>query len=108
MTDVLVVDPTPTVSDAIATRRSVRAFLPDPVSESLVREILATASRSASGGNLQPWKVNVLAGQARDHFVAAVAEDAVDEGENQVGPAIDDECNARLRPAEVNARIGRP
>jgi len=65
---------TPTVSEAIATRRSVRGFLPDPVPEAVVREILALASRSASGGNLQPWKVNVLAGEARDRFVATVAE----------------------------------
>ncbi len=68
------VEPTASVSDAIATRRSVRAFLPDPVPEEVVREILSTASRSASGGNLQPWKVHVLAGEARDRFVATVAE----------------------------------
>lgn len=66
--------PTPRVSEAIETRRSVRAFKPDPVPEAIVREILATASRSASGGNLQPWKVAVIAGEARDRFVATVAE----------------------------------
>jgi nitroreductase len=64
----------PSVSHAIQTRRSVRAFLPDPVAESDVREILEIASRSASGGNLQPWKVSVLAGAARDALVGAVAE----------------------------------
>jgi len=40
----------------------------------VVRKILATASRSASGGNLQPWKVSVLAGEARNEFVNTVAE----------------------------------
>ena len=69
-----VVDPSPTVSEAIRTRRSVRGFLDKSVPESLVREILETASRSASGGNLQPWKVSVLAGDARDAFVNTVAE----------------------------------
>jgi len=68
------VEPSPTVSHAIHSRRSVRAFLPDPVGEHLVREILSTASRAASGGNLQPWKVSVLAGEARDALVNAVAE----------------------------------
>ncbi|MDP6979715.1 MAG: nitroreductase [Myxococcota bacterium] len=69
-----IVEPTPRVTDAIETRRSVREFLPDPVPEDVVRSILTTASRSASGGNLQPWKVSVLGGEARDRFVASVAE----------------------------------
>ena len=72
--EAFVIDPSPTVSRAIETRRSVRSYLPDPVPEAIVREILSTASRAASGGNLQPWKVNVLAGDARDAFVNAVAE----------------------------------
>ena len=74
MSEAFVIEPSRSVSQAIATRRSVREFLPNPVSEDIVREILATASRSASGGNLQPWKVSVLAGAARDALVNAVAE----------------------------------
>jgi nitroreductase len=70
----LSVDPSPTVTHAIETRRSVRAYLSDPVPESVVRSILATASRAASGGNLQPWKVSVLAGDARDAFVNTISE----------------------------------
>lgn len=70
----LVVDPSISVREAIETRRSVRDFLPDPVPESVVREILSCASRAASGGNLQPWKVSVLAGDARDTFVQLIAE----------------------------------
>jgi len=70
----LIVDPSPTVSQAIATRRSIRQFLGRPVEESVVREILERASRAASGGNLQPWKVSVLAGEVRDEFVRTVAE----------------------------------
>ena len=69
-----VVDPSPSVTHAIQTRRSVRGFLDKAVSESTVREILEVASRAASGGNLQPWKVSVLAGDARDEFVHAVSE----------------------------------
>jgi len=63
-----------TVSEAIETRRSVRDFKSDPIAEKWIREILATASRAASGGNLQPWKVYVLAGAARDALVRAVAD----------------------------------
>jgi nitroreductase len=63
-----------TVSQAIETRRSTRAFLPDPVPDATVRELVATATRAASGGNLQPWRLYVLTGAARDRLVAAVAE----------------------------------
>ncbi len=45
------------VSDAIATRKTVRAFKPDPVSRKTVEDILTLAARAPSGGNLQPWKV---------------------------------------------------
>jgi nitroreductase len=52
-----------TVTEAVERRISVRAFRPDPVPAELVREILTTASRAPSGGNLQPWRVHALAGE---------------------------------------------
>jgi nitroreductase len=51
--------------EAIATRRSVRAFLPRPVPRETVERLLALAARSPSGSNIQPWKVHVLAGERR-------------------------------------------
>jgi len=51
--------------EAIRTRRSIRAFLPTPVARETVEEILTLASRSASGSNIQPWKVRVIAGDKR-------------------------------------------
>jgi nitroreductase len=50
------------VTQAALARISVRAFKPDPVPGALVREILETAARAPSGGNLQPWRVHALAG----------------------------------------------
>jgi nitroreductase len=50
---------------AIVTRKSVRAFLPTPVARATVEELLALASRSPSGSNIQPWKVRVFAGEVR-------------------------------------------
>jgi nitroreductase len=50
------------VSEALDSRMSCRAFLPDPIPESTIRRILAAASRAPSGGNLQPWYVDVLTG----------------------------------------------
>lgn len=53
------------VAEALATRRSIRAFLPDEVPRELIDRVLAMAARSPSGNNAQPWKVYVLTGQAR-------------------------------------------
>jgi nitroreductase len=60
------------VDGTITTRHSVRAFLPTPVPREVVSEILAVASRAPSGTNTQPWRVHVVAGQARTRLVEAV------------------------------------
>lgn len=62
----------PGVTEAILGRRSVRAFLPDPVPEALIREILDLARFAPSGSNMQPWFVDVLAGDALEALKAAV------------------------------------
>lgn len=48
------------VSKAVENRNSVRDFLSNPVSNNTIEELLIKASRSPSGGNLQPWRVYVL------------------------------------------------
>lgn len=63
--------------EALATRRSVRAFLPTPVPRATVEELLALASRAASGSNIQPWKVHVIAGEPRARLSRAIL-DALD------------------------------
>jgi len=60
------------VDAAITSRRSVRGFLSTPVPESTVREILEVAARAPSGTNLQPWKVHVLTGAARQRLSDAI------------------------------------
>ena len=57
------------VSEAVAARKSVRAFLDRPVPEDLLRELLTKASRAPSGGNLQPWRVFVLNGESMPKFL---------------------------------------
>ncbi len=54
-----------TVTEALQTRISTRAFLPRPVSEATIRDILDVARWSPSGGNMQPWKVIAVAGAAQ-------------------------------------------
>lgn len=62
------------VDKAIATRRSVRAFLPDPVPQSEVAAILEVAARAPSGTNMQPWKVYVTMGEAKQRLSDAVLQ----------------------------------
>lgn len=60
------------VDDAITSRRSIRAFLPTPIPEATIREILDVSARAPSGTNTQPWKVHVLTGDARRRLADAV------------------------------------
>jgi len=62
------------VSTAIDTRMSCRAFLATPVPRATIVQILEQAKRAPSGGNLQPWLVHALAGQALTDFVALVRD----------------------------------
>lgn len=70
------------VDTVMVGRHAVRAFLPTPVSRATIEAILAVARRAPSGTNLQPWRVHVLTGAARQHLVDAVcaAYDADEPG----------------------------
>jgi len=63
------------VTEAVMQRKSVRDFLPDPISNDTIRDLLEKASRAPSGGNVQPWKIWVINGESmaafRKHFAEA-------------------------------------
>lgn len=61
------------VSDAIAARRSVRAFRAEVPPACVVRALLEQASRAPSGGNLQPWRVHALTGEPLTQLLVQVA-----------------------------------
>ena len=56
------------VSEAVDSRKSIRAFLETPVDDLLIKELLEKSSRAASGGNLQPWKIYVISGETMNSF----------------------------------------
>ena len=62
------------VDKAIVTRGSTRAFLSTPVDYKLIKKILSVAAWAPSGTNMQPWKVTVLAGKARQKLCDAICE----------------------------------
>nr|WP_207792349.1 nitroreductase [Polymorphobacter multimanifer] len=55
-------------------RRSVRGFLPDVVDGAVIRRVVEAAGRAASGGNLQPWSIDVLAGEPLERLKAIMRE----------------------------------
>lgn len=61
------------VADAVMARTSIRAFLPKPVTQKDLEEILTIARYSPSGGNLQPWHVYGVAEGGMARFRAAFA-----------------------------------
>jgi nitroreductase len=60
------------VTEAVATRRSIRQFLPTPVEQEKLQRVLAKAQRSPSGGNTQPWNAVILTGQPLADLTAAI------------------------------------
>ena len=50
------------VSEAVASRRSIRRFLPDAVDPGVLLRVLEKAQRAPSGGNVQPWNAHVVTG----------------------------------------------
>ncbi|WP_257545883.1 nitroreductase [Sphingopyxis sp. DBS4] len=63
----------PSVTEALHRRRSVRAFTDAPVDPDVLKAVFAAAQRAPSGGNLQPWQVTLVTGEPWDRVKSAVA-----------------------------------
>lgn len=64
-----------TVTEAVSSRRSVRAFLDEPVDRAVIERVLAKAQRAPSGGNVQPWHGIVLTREPLARLFARIAEE---------------------------------
>ena len=53
---------------------ALNIVLPTPVARATVEDLLATAARSASGSNIQPWRVRVVAGARRAQLTKAIVD----------------------------------
>jgi len=65
-------DAAATLDAFVRSRRSVRAFLPDPVPKDQLIEILEIASAAPSNFNSQPWRVHLLAGRPKRELGDAI------------------------------------
>jgi len=52
--------------EVVLGRRSIRGYKPDPVSRTLIREVIELAMRAPSSLNTQPWNFYVVAGGPLD------------------------------------------
>lgn len=62
------------VTEAVQSRRSVRAFLDKPVDQAVLQRVLEKAQRSPSGGNTQPWNAVMLTGEPMQALFQSVAD----------------------------------
>jgi nitroreductase len=62
------------VTDAVAQRKSIRAFTDEPVDDEALSSVLKAALRAPSGGNVQPWRLFVLNGDAMTRFKTQMEE----------------------------------
>ncbi len=65
------------VETAIRTRRSVRGFTSTCVSSETMQQVFEMAQRSPSNCNIQPWRIFVASGAARDRLRRAMVEQAM-------------------------------
>ncbi len=53
---------------AIRTRRSIRCFLPRPVSKEIIQELISESLWAPSWANTQPWEIVVVTGEPLERF----------------------------------------
>ncbi len=70
--------------DALRQRRSVRAFLNKNVEPEKIKAILAAASHTPSGANMQPWQVAVVTGSSKQKLQSKI-EDSFRSEESRKG-----------------------
>jgi nitroreductase len=75
------------VIDAVNARRSVRAFLPDPIDNDTIARLLTGASRAPSGGNVQPWRIYVLNGESMARFRTFLADRPIEPPAYDIYPS---------------------
>jgi nitroreductase len=74
------------VTEAVNARKTIRAFLPDPVDDAMIERLLVGASRAPSGGNVQPWRIYVINGDTMTRFRQRVADGEPSEPEYPIYP----------------------
>ncbi|MEO0033398.1 MAG: hypothetical protein RIS94_3156 [Pseudomonadota bacterium] len=99
-----------TVSEAVLSRRSIRAFQDKPVPLDMIRRVLDKARWAPSGCNFQPWEATVVTGEPlkelQAKMLAAPMQDPIEYSFSD--PEVIPECKARLQQvgAAMYASLG--
>ena len=76
--------------DAVTSRKSFRAFKPDPVPKGLIERILELTLHAPSAINLQPWEFTVVIGEEKERLsrrlIKAYKEKQISCGPGNVKP----------------------
>jgi len=87
------------VSKAVLSRRSVRAFKPDPVPLDVMQRVMDRARWAPSGCNFQPWQATIVTGaplaELQGKMLAAPFQDPPEYSFSQ--PEVIPECKTRLQ-----------
>jgi len=62
------------IKEAVAARRSIRGFKPDPVPRKVLEEIVRISTRAPSALNTQPWGIVIVTGEPLAKIRSANAE----------------------------------
>ncbi|MDT8280799.1 MAG: nitroreductase [Erythrobacter sp.] len=85
------------VTQAVTTRRSIRAFLDKPVDLETLTRVMDTARWAASGCNYQPWEASILTGQPLRDLQARLTASAPQAAEyDWTAPGAEDGYKQRL------------
>ena len=93
-------------SRMVSSRRSVRAFLPDPVDQALIGKIFTLAASAPSNCNTQPWLSHVVSGSKRDLMHDALMK-TVGVGENQLDFPYEGKYDGVYRQRQLEVGIMR-
>jgi nitroreductase len=73
------------VAELLKARTSIRAFESTPISRATVYALLDAARWAPSGGNLQPWKVIAVSGEAKERVVNLAVQTLLKNPAGEVG-----------------------
>lgn len=90
---------TMTVSEAVLSRRSIRAFKPDAVPLEVLRRVMDKGRWAPSGCNFQPWEATIVTGaplaELQARMLASPIQDPIEYSWSD--PEVIPECKARLQ-----------
>lgn len=91
-------------ANLVTSRRSIRAFLPDPVDTDTLNNIFSVANHAPSNCNTQPWMSYVVSGARRDTIRDALMK-TIGEGEHALDFPYDAKYSGVYRERQLDVGL---